>query len=108
MWPEIQAGLATGKKLKQVWEAARQDGLHISYPHFRVYVSRLRRREQTQKVQRPQRDQQLQSAAPPHDGTAEHREVPIDPLYNVRVQLEKKRQSHFEYNPFPDPKDTIT
>src|SRR5579864_6211271 len=44
IWPEIEAGLATGKKLREVWNAARADGLDIPYPQFRVYVSRVRRR----------------------------------------------------------------
>ena len=43
MWPEIQAGLVTGKKLKEVWDAAQRDGLRIFYSQFRVYVSRIRR-----------------------------------------------------------------
>lgn len=105
MWPEIQTGLATGKTVKEIWQAAQKDGLDIPYPQFRVYVSRLRRRERTQNVR----------AEPPKPVTAEpvqykppaNPERPIDPLYNIRVQLEKKRNFHFEYNPFPDPNDDI-
>src|ERR1700727_569856 len=44
-WGEIEAGLARGMKLREVWEAAKLDGLAIPYPQFRVYVSRLRRRQ---------------------------------------------------------------
>src|ERR1700727_792242 len=44
-WKEIEAGLARGMKLREVWEAAKLDGLAIPYPQFRVYVSRLRRRQ---------------------------------------------------------------
>src|SRR5580693_778913 len=33
-------------KLREVWEAAKLDGLEIPYPQFRVYVARLRRRRQ--------------------------------------------------------------
>jgi hypothetical protein len=44
IWPEIQGALSTGKKLREVWEAARADGFDIPYPQFRVYVSRLRQR----------------------------------------------------------------
>jgi hypothetical protein len=29
IWPEIEAALATGKKLREVWEAAHDDGLAI-------------------------------------------------------------------------------
>lgn len=32
IWPEIEASLATGKKLREVWDAARADGLEIPYP----------------------------------------------------------------------------
>ena len=38
-WGEIEAGLARGMKLREVWEAAKLDGLEIPYPQFRVYVS---------------------------------------------------------------------
>src|SRR5580704_3380564 len=44
IWPEIEAALATGKKLREVFDAARADGLDLPYPQFRVYVSRLRNR----------------------------------------------------------------
>jgi hypothetical protein len=44
IWPEIEASLSTGKKLREVWEAAFADGLNIPYPQFRVYVSRIRSR----------------------------------------------------------------
>src|ERR1700722_11426443 len=30
-WGEIEAGLAAGMKLKEVWEAARKDGIDTSY-----------------------------------------------------------------------------
>src|ERR1700719_3993921 len=43
--PEIVAALATGKKLREVFDAACADGLDIPYPQFRVYVSRLRSRQ---------------------------------------------------------------
>ena len=45
-WGEIESVLARGIKLREVWEAAKLDGLAILYPQFRVYVSRLRRRQQ--------------------------------------------------------------
>jgi hypothetical protein len=44
IWPEIEASLSTGKKLRKVWEAACADGIDIPYPQFRVYVSRIRSR----------------------------------------------------------------
>jgi hypothetical protein len=45
IWPEIEAALATGKKLREIWAAACADGLEIPYPQFRAYVSRLRNRQ---------------------------------------------------------------
>src|SRR5580700_2694987 len=53
-WGEIQANLANGMKLREVWEAATLDGLEIPYPQFRVYVSRLRRRRERSKATRTQ------------------------------------------------------
>jgi hypothetical protein len=38
-WQEIEAALASGMSSKEVWEAAKLDGLEIPYPQFRVYVS---------------------------------------------------------------------
>src|ERR1035438_2527555 len=53
-WREIEAGLARGMKLREVWEAAKLDGLEIPYPQFRVYVSRLDRRRQRPSTAAPQ------------------------------------------------------
>src|SRR5271157_132737 len=50
IWPEIEAALATGKKLREVFDAACADGLDIPYPQFRVYVSRLRSRQRLKLV----------------------------------------------------------
>src|SRR5271156_4005596 len=54
VWKEIESGLARGLKLREVWEAAKLDGLEIPYPQFRVYVSRLRRRHQRPSTSVPQ------------------------------------------------------
>jgi hypothetical protein len=35
IWPEIEAALATGKKLREVWDVVRADGFDIPYPQFR-------------------------------------------------------------------------
>jgi len=107
IWPEIHAGLASGKKLKEIWAAAQRDGLTISYPQFRVYVSRLRHRERRQNVRAPAPQAEPITAEEPPAAAAANAERPIDPLYNIRVQLEKKRNFYFEYNPFPDPNDDI-
>jgi hypothetical protein len=82
-------------KLREVWEAAKLDGLEIPYPQFRVYVSRLRqRRQQLQKVT---------SQGPPAVTNGEGElltPLPPDPFRNLREQREKKNQSGFEYDPF--------
>ncbi len=53
-WGEIEANLAKGMKLREVWEAATLDGLEIPYPQFRVYVSRLRRKHKKPSQSLPQ------------------------------------------------------
>jgi hypothetical protein len=100
-WGEIEAGLATGMKLREVWEAAKLDGLEIPYPQFRVYVSRLRRRKR-----RPTSAPQPPTAAT----NGEHglpAPPPTDPFNNLREQREKKEQSGFEYDPFSINKNLI-
>jgi hypothetical protein len=92
-WKEIEAGLAAGMKLKEVWEAARKDGLDISYAQFRVYISRLRHRRQRSTA----------APLPPSVGNGEPGlpvSLPSDPFNNLREQREKKKQSGFEYDPF--------
>lgn len=99
-WDEIEAGLAKGMKLREVWEAAKLDGLEIPYPQFRVYVSRLRRRRQRPSISSPK---------PPHEMKNGKSELPSppppDPFSNLREQREKK--SRFEYDPFSINKSLI-
>jgi hypothetical protein len=101
-WEEIEAGLARGMKLREVWEAARLDGLEIPYPQFRVYVSRIRRRGQRSRTSGLQ---------PPNALTTAERGLPTppppDPFNNLREQREKKEQSGFEYDPFSINKNLI-
>jgi hypothetical protein len=98
-WGEIDAGLARGMKLREVWEAATLDGLEIPYPQFRVYVSRVRRRQRRSST--PQ--------LPPVVTNVEQslRNPPHDPFRNLREQREKKKQSVFEYDPFSINKNLI-
>lgn len=118
VWPEIQTALATGKRLHEVWEALQNDGMKIPYEQFRVYVSRLRKREL----------RKLPAAFPvlPNDsGRLDVHPVrapsPIsvsanqpdqkspredDPLRNIREQRAKKRPG-FEYDPFSTDKKLI-
>src|SRR5580692_5454857 len=94
-WDQIEAGLARGMKLREVWEAARLDGLEIPYPQFRVYVSRLRRRrERSEATKTPPR---RASTANPDDALSA---PPLDPFRNLREEREKGKQSGFEYDPF--------
>src|ERR1017187_9610678 len=87
-WGEIEAGLARGMKLREVWEAAKLDGLEIPYPQFRVYVSRLRRRRQ-----RP--SQPLPGQPPPQTSAENASLAPTssDPFRNPREQREKAKLS---------------
>jgi len=94
-WGEIEAGLAAGMKLKEVWEAARKDGIDTSYAQFRVYISRLRLRRQRSSI----------APFPPPavgNGASSHTDLPQpDPFSNLREQREKKKKdAGFEYDPF--------
>src|SRR5580700_7637585 len=93
-WGEIERGLARGMKLREVWEAAKLDGLEIPYPQFRVYVSRLRRRQQ-----RLTSAPQLPSALTNADRGLPD-QPPPDPFRNLREQREKKKDAGFDYDPF--------
>src|ERR1700674_5469358 len=91
---EIEAALARGMKLREVWEAAKLDGLEIPYPQFRVNVSRLRRRRQRPSTPDTQPAHALMDgdAPPPFP-------PPPDPFSNLREQREKKKTG-FDYDPF--------
>jgi hypothetical protein len=85
--------LASGWKLKDVWEAAERDGIERSYAQFRVYVSKVRRRGvgSATRVQQPSPNAPTIEQAMPQ---------PTDPFRNLREQAEKKRRASFEYDPF--------
>ncbi len=94
-WNEIKTALANGMRLREVWEAAKLDGLDIPYPQFRVYVSRLRRRlRQTPSIPQPEPRAIKETAA-----TLQEQGV-HDPFKNIREAREKKKQTSFEYDPF--------
>ena len=88
-WTEIEAGLAAGMKLKEVWEAARRDGLEMSYAQFRVCVSRLRRRRHRDSPSVPEQPPQQTSTdnGPPDPARS-------DPFRNLREQRENIRSIH--------------
>jgi hypothetical protein len=102
IWPEVEASLSTGKKLREVWEAACADGLEISYPQFRVYVSRIRRRRVRQ-VQ----PSEPHAAVGPTTAPIPAPSVPTDPFRNLREQRQKKQSAGFEYDPFSIQKPLI-
>jgi hypothetical protein len=101
-WTEIEAGLAAGKKLKEVWEAASRDGIEMSYAQFRVCVSRLRRRRHRVPQSVPEQPPQQTNA-----DSGSPNPPPSDPFRNLREQREKKQQSGFEYDPFSINKNLI-
>src|ERR1017187_3953887 len=100
-WGEIEAGLARGMKLREVWEAAKLDGLEIPYPQFRVYVSRLRRRRQRTTTPAPQPPHALKNGDTPPPSPP-----PSDPFSNLREQR-KKKKTGFDYDPFSVNKSLI-
>jgi hypothetical protein len=104
IWPEIEAALGTGKKLREVWDAARADGFEIPYPQFRVYVSRLRNRL----LRRPPA-LAPQPCAPDKSAVTSVSTSPAasDPFRNLREQREKKQSTGFDYDPFSIQKQLI-
>jgi hypothetical protein len=89
-----------------VWDAIRADGLDIPYPQFRVYVSRIRRRQSRQR--------RLETATIPRaaaESSAESQPQapapPPDPFRNLREQREKKQSDGFSYDPFSIQKQLI-
>jgi hypothetical protein len=101
-WPEIEAALASGWKLKEVWEAASRDGIEMSYAQFRVYVSKVRRRGL-----RPVAVIEQPPPVAPIVEPSRSLPPPRDPFRNLREQEEKKKRSSFEYDPFSINKDLI-
>ena len=92
-WPEIEAALTAGMKLKEVWEAASRNGIEMSYAQFRLCVSRLRRRRKPflSVPEQPPQQTSVESAPPTPPSS--------DPFRNLREQREKAKLSRFEYDP---------
>lgn len=100
-WPEIQASLKSGRNLKEIWEALQLDGIVMSYDQFRVYVSRTRKRLGNRMDEPPRPQDSPEGLLGP--GPQPTVSVPADdPLANIRRELERKRNSGFNYSPFPD------
>ena len=101
-WGEIEAGLARGMKLREVWEAAKLDGLEIPYPQFRVYVSRLRRRRQ-----RPSMPRYATAARTDGCGAPLPVSPPPDPFRQSAGAAGEEETVGFEYDPFSVNKSLI-
>jgi len=93
-WSAIEAALANGMRPREVWEAAKLDGLDTPYPQFRVYVSRLRHRQQQKSFMTQPRPTSI------NDSVDSQEQGMHDPFRNIREQREKKKQTSFEYDPF--------
>jgi hypothetical protein len=100
-WKEIEAALLRGMKIREVWEAAKLDGLDVPYNQFRVYVSRLRRRRL------PASASELPRTASISADNSRPAPAPSDPFRNLREEREKKEKSGFEYDPFSINKNLI-
>jgi hypothetical protein len=100
-WKEIEAALLRGMKIREVWEAAKLDGLDVPYNQFRVYVSRLRRRRLHASGSEPPR--------PASAGADSSQPTPplSDPFRNLREEREKKERSGFDFDPFSTNKNLI-
>ena len=104
IWPEIEAALGTGKKLREIWDAASADGLDIPYPQFRVYVSRLRNRLLNHL---PGTATEARAADKSAATSSAESPAPSDPFRNLREQREKKQSTGFDHDPFSIQKQLI-
>jgi hypothetical protein len=109
-WPEIQASLASGRKMHEIWEALQLDGIEMSYGQFRTYVWRIRRKG----VHMAASAMAASVAAPgsnagsmPPGSPASQSAVNLrDPLANIRES--EKKHDWFDYRPeLADPKKLI-
>jgi hypothetical protein len=100
-WPEIQAGLASGRKMHEIWEALQLDGIEMSYGQFRTYVWRIRKKGLPAPVGATASDMAPSSDA----GSVTLRITPSsrstvgahDPLANLRES--ERRREVFDYRP---------
>jgi hypothetical protein len=108
-WSEIQASLGRGTTMQEIWQALCRDGIEMSYGQFRTYIWRIRKRlaagsvgvagspvRMPEIVGQPDASEAFATPGP----TPQNR--PADPLANIRREVERKRTSGFQYDPFPD------
>jgi len=100
-WPEIQAGLASGRKMHEIWEALQLDGIEMSYGQFRTYVWRIRKKgvpvpvNATESVMAPGSDA---GSVPPRITPSSRSTAGVhDPLANLRES--ERRREVFDYRP---------
>ena len=97
-WPKIVDALNAGWRLSEIWEALREDGIEMPYNQFRVYVSRIRRRNLAAA---------MQPSSPPTHPHVPHGTTASDPYSGIRKQRKLKHRSGFEYDPFSTDKDLL-
>jgi hypothetical protein len=98
-----------------VWSALREDGIEVPYDHFRVYVSRIRRRLARSSMppavqastEVPANSGQAASSNTESAAAPTAPSAPADPYSAVRAQRRLKQQSGFEYDPFSSDKDLL-
>jgi len=111
-WPEIQASLASGRKMQEIWEALQLDGIEMSYGQFRTYVWRIRKKGVPAAVIAAASES---VAAPASNAGSVPPSTPLhlsptvsvrDPLANIRKSA--KKRDWFDYRPeLADPKKLI-
>ena len=114
-WPQIWAALQRGWRMCDVWSALREDGIEVPYDHFRVYVSRIRRRMARSSMLPPAQastgvkadSEQTASSNTESAAALTTPSAPVDPYSAVRAQRRLKQQSGFEYDPFSSDKDLL-
>jgi hypothetical protein len=96
LWPHIQKAEQAGRKLTEIWEAAREDGIEMTYKQFALCVWRVRRKLQPVAA--------AAAPTPPAEAT------PLatgDPFQNIRAQREKNTRRAFDFDPFSIDKDYL-
>lgn len=96
LWPHIQKAEQAGRKLTEIWEAAREDGIEMTYKQFALCVWRVRRKLQPA----------VTGAEPTQPAEAAATDT-SDPFQNIRAQREKNTRRAFDFDPFSIDKDYL-
>jgi hypothetical protein len=107
LWPEIQIALDNGHSLKTICECLATDDLNVSVQSLGVYMTRMRRKQDSRHIKgafRPQVEVPMSSAvaAPPvanriKSSTSSSPGSSDDPLAHVRERL--ANPALFDYRP---------